>query len=240
MTAEYNNIQLITWCNLAISKLRENLCFLFEDNCHWHPNCITYFKRFCIKQKLHSFPTRKRSMSVKLFFKAKPRWQHQQTEPLMTKPTKWHVRPAKTQISLGICPGWSESLLCTQRVAKDPTFLHADSEDSDLTGWMPRLIWVFSGRTVILLVLSCGGSLLIGKVDKKQWSGIYTIEFHNLPKTPNKKGKQKLKWPWIYRGYSNFCHDYDFYSIEWSERIYISWVARPWIKYLFFSLHEIK
>ena len=25
------------------------------------------------------------------------------------KPTKWHVRPAKTQISLGIRPGWSES-----------------------------------------------------------------------------------------------------------------------------------
>ena len=25
----------------------------------------------------------------------------------MTKPTKWHVRPAKTQISLGICPVWS-------------------------------------------------------------------------------------------------------------------------------------
>ena len=23
---------------------------------------------------------------------------------LMTKPTKWHVRPAKTQISLGVCP----------------------------------------------------------------------------------------------------------------------------------------
>ena len=32
---------------------------------------------------------------------------------LMTKPTKWHVCPAKTQISLGICgcPGWSESSL---------------------------------------------------------------------------------------------------------------------------------
>ena len=25
----------------------------------------------------------------------------------MTKPKKWHVRPAKTQISLGICPVWS-------------------------------------------------------------------------------------------------------------------------------------
>ena len=25
--------------------------------------------------------------------------------PRITKPTKWHVRPAKTQISLGIRPG---------------------------------------------------------------------------------------------------------------------------------------
>ena len=29
----------------------------------------------------------------------------------MIKPTKWHVRPAKTQISLGIHPVWSESSL---------------------------------------------------------------------------------------------------------------------------------
>ena len=46
---------------------------------------------------------------------------------LRTKPTKWHVRRAKTQISLG--------------------FLHADSEDSNQIGRMPRLIWVFTGRT---------------------------------------------------------------------------------------------
>ena len=32
------------------------------------------------------------------------------------------------------------------------------SKDSDQTGWMPRLIWVFAGHTVILLVLSWGGS----------------------------------------------------------------------------------
>ena len=44
--------------------------------------------------------------------------------------------------------------------AKDPCFLHADSEDSDQTGRMPRLIWVFAGRTVILLVLSCRGSFV--------------------------------------------------------------------------------
>ena len=65
----------------------------------------------------------------------------------MTKPTKWHVRPAKTLISLDICPVWSKSSLCAQWVAKDPRFLHADSGDSDQTGRMPRLIWVFTGGT---------------------------------------------------------------------------------------------
>ena len=39
-------------------------------------------------------------------------------------------------------------------------FLYADSEDSDQTGRMPRLICVFAGRKVILLVLPCGGSIL--------------------------------------------------------------------------------
>ena len=43
------------------------------------------------------------------------------------------VRPAKTQISLGISPVWSESSLCAQWVAKDPSYLHADSEYSDQT-----------------------------------------------------------------------------------------------------------
>ena len=76
-------------------------------------------------------------------------------EPPHDKTNNVVVRPAKTQISLGIRP---ESSLCTQRVDKDPSFLHADSEDSDQTGRMPRLIWVFAGRTVILLVLSCRGS----------------------------------------------------------------------------------
>ena len=76
-------------------------------------------------------------------------------EPRHDKTNKMSVCPAKTQISLGICPVWSESSLCTQWVAKDPRFLHADSEDSDQTGQMPRLIWVFAGCTHILLVLSC-------------------------------------------------------------------------------------
>ena len=56
------------------------------------------------------------------------------------------MRPAKTQISLGIRPVWLESSLCAQWV-KVPGFLHADSEDSNQTGRMSRLIIVFAGRT---------------------------------------------------------------------------------------------
>ena len=63
------------------------------------------------------------------------------------KTNKMTVRPAKTQISLGICQVSSESSLCTQWVAKDQSFLHADSEDSDQTGRMPRLIWIFAERS---------------------------------------------------------------------------------------------
>ena len=57
------------------------------------------------------------------------------------------VRPAKTQISLGIRTVWWESSICAEWVAKDPSFLHAHSEDSDQAGRMPRLCWVFAGRT---------------------------------------------------------------------------------------------
>ena len=64
-----------------------------------------------------------------------------------TKPTKWPVRPAKTQISLGIRPVWSESLLSAWRKLGSLATHWAHSEDSDQTGRMPRLIWVFAGCT---------------------------------------------------------------------------------------------
>ena len=73
---------------------------------------------------------------------------------IMTKPIKWPVRPAKTQISLGICPVWSESSQCAQWVAEDRMLLHADSEDSDQTGRSESSL----SAQIILLVLSWGGS----------------------------------------------------------------------------------
>ena len=81
----------------------------------------------------------------------------QYSSRLTTKPTKWCVRPAKTQLSLGIRPVWSESSLCAHWVAKDPSFLHADSEDSDqirrMLGWSESSL----GAHAILLVLPWGG-----------------------------------------------------------------------------------
>ena len=62
--------------------------------------------------------------------------------------TYWlHLHSLHSLIVLDIDQVWSESSLCAQWVAKDPRFLHADSKDSDQTGQMPRLIWVFTGRT---------------------------------------------------------------------------------------------
>ena len=100
------------------------------------------------------------------------------------------VRAAKTQISLGIHQVWSESLLCAQWVAKDPSFLHADSKDSEQTGHPPRLIWVFAGRTLILLVLSCRGSYMVKK-KKKKWIlfKLKTTEVHSQRNTDDENIK---------------------------------------------------
>ena len=65
----------------------------------------------------------------------------------MTKPTKLHVRPAKTQTSLGIRQVWSESSLSAWRNIGHLTTYWAHSEASDPTGQLPRLTWVFDGRT---------------------------------------------------------------------------------------------
>ena len=54
-------------------------------------------------------------------------------------------------ISLGIRPVWSESLLSAWRKLESLATHWAHREDSDQTGWRPRLIWVLAGHTVILM-----------------------------------------------------------------------------------------
>ena len=73
---------------------------------------------------------------------------------IVTKPTQWHLRPAKTRISLGIRPVWSESSLSAWRKLGSLATHWAHSEDySDQTGRMSSLC-----AHAILLVLSWVGS----------------------------------------------------------------------------------
>ena len=100
------------------------------------------------------------------------------TSCLMTKPTKW----LWTRQRLG--SAWEsaqsdQSSQFAQWVAKDPSFLHVDSEDSDQTGWMPRLIWVFTGHTV-LLVLSWDDSFVTYFLQDFLWY----LRYHSCVKFP--------------------------------------------------------
>ena len=64
---------------------------------------------------------------------------------LMTKPTKWPCVQRRLRSAWASVQSDQSLLLCAQWVANDPSFLHADSEDSDQTGRMPRLIRVYAG-----------------------------------------------------------------------------------------------
>ena len=70
---------------------------------------------------LHMLSTQRWQMS---------RWQNQQND----------CAPSEDSDQPGHPPSLIRVFACAKRVAKDPSFLHADSEDSDQTGRMPRLI----------------------------------------------------------------------------------------------------
>ena len=68
----------------------------------------------------------------------------------MSKPTKW-VCTQRRLTSAWASAQSDQSSQCAQWVAKDPSFLHADSKDSDQTWQMPRLIQVFAGCTLFFV-----------------------------------------------------------------------------------------
>ena len=76
----------------------------------------------------------------------------------MTKPTKWPLRPAKTQISLGIRPVWSESSLSAWRNIVSSATHWAHCKDWSDWGGCPGWSESSLGAQIIWLVLSWGGS----------------------------------------------------------------------------------
>ena len=84
--------------------------------------------------------------------------QIKQLSCLITKPTKWHVRPAKTQISLGIRPVWSIAV----RMKKAWVLSYPLSTQRRLwSDWADAQADLSSlGAHAILLVLSWGSSVV--------------------------------------------------------------------------------
>ena len=72
--------------------------------------------------------------------------------------TKWHLRPAKTQINLGICPVWLKSSLSTWGKLKYLAIIRAQAKPLVRLGGYPGWSESSLGAKVILLVLSWGSS----------------------------------------------------------------------------------
>ena len=94
----------------------------------------------------------------------------------MTKPTKWHVQPAKIQISLGICPVWSESSLSAWRKARAPSYPLSAQRRLIRLGGCPGWSESSLGTHAILLVLSCTGSSVFAEhsLASKSWQLLQT------------------------------------------------------------------
>ena len=128
-------------------------------------------------------------------------WWHFETEvnvcePPHDKTNNVAVRPAKTQISLGIRPVWSESSLSAWRNLGPSATHWAHCKDSDQTGRMPRLVWVFAGCPVTLLVLSWGSSYNNGQGLFHLTCIIWATSLETLLiPSANNKGSDQLAYP---------------------------------------------
>ena len=80
-----------------------------------------------------------------------------QNEPPHDKTNKMTCAPSEASDQPGHPPSLI-SPLCSQWVAKDPSFLYADSEDPDQSGRMPRLISLRWAHMPLCCFFSCGGS----------------------------------------------------------------------------------
>ena len=112
-------------------------------------------------------------------------------EPPHDKNNKMTVCPAKTRISLGIHPVWWESSLCTQWVAKDPGFLHADSED--WSDWVDaqahlRLRWAHHFVGFVMRRLKYSDALKNCWTYPKIWSTSF-FSFHRVMCPKDADGK---------------------------------------------------
>ena len=121
-------------------------------------------------------------------------WQNQQNECAPSKDSDQPEHPSSLIRVFAVHSMEAKGPVFTvhSMEAKGPSFLHADSEDSDQTWQMPRLIWVLDGRTLILLVMSCHGILIV--LFQKNLNYKYEMRnemSHNMTKPVNAICKQQ-------------------------------------------------
>ena len=94
------------------------------------------------------------------------------------------VRPAKTQISLGIRPVWSESSLCAQWVAEDQAvFMRTADAQADLSlRWAhSHFVGFVMSRLIASILYYCMGPCKVGPlymyviIGKKNWMALYAM-----------------------------------------------------------------
>ena len=134
--------QTLSFCSFFLILCTHKSCSLFEEKgfCWAVVNRWAWINEalqkqtFCIHILMRKNKSRKR---LEPFFKWATSWQNQQTYMCAQRRLRSAWASAQSD----------KSSLCAYWVAKDRSFLHADSDDSDQTRRMPRLIWVFAGRT---------------------------------------------------------------------------------------------
>ena len=161
----------------------------------------------------------------------------------MTKPTKWHVCPAKTLISLAICPFWSESSLSARRKLGSfaTQMACAPSNNSDQPGHVPILIslrcpqeeslgpllpkWHVHPATTQISLAMCPLWSVFAVRKKKAWVLCY-------PNGMCTQQKLRSAWPcafaqadlrWSHKPYCRFCQALAQISILLGWRKCLNW-----------------
>ena len=152
--AVWSESSLSAWGNFAILAIQNALRGDSDQTARMHMVIWIFAGRICPKDVFWRFNTN-----------------NYETSQRTTKPTKWHVRPAKTQISLGIRPGRSVSSQSAWR-KNWPLATHwVHSEDCDQTESS-------LGAHATLLVLSCAGSNII--LQKKDYIFVQALRMFIL------------------------------------------------------------
>ena len=116
-----------------------------RENWLWYiktPYCLAWMKRSYSLEVLNWIEA---SIHITNWLICSVSWETEKMKQMsrrMTKLTKWHVRPAKTQVA------WAstQSDQSAWRNTGSSATHWAHCEDSDQTGRLPRLIWVFPGH----------------------------------------------------------------------------------------------